>query len=384
MAFLTGIRICSSQEMREIDQIAEREYNVDTQILMENAGKSCLQVLLDKYPHAGRTTEILIFTGKGNNAGDAFTLARHLLCLERRVRIFHLNPSNKYVGVTQKNFEILKHMRAKLTFIETISDLESFFKSSIGPFTIVDGILGTGLKGNVDGIFYDVIEMINKQKYNEVVSIDIPSGVNGDTGQIYGTSILATLTISLGFPKLGHFLPPGAARRGDLVNVDISLPPKFRKEGDQFLLTKAPLSVLIKERDRYGHKNSFGHTLLIGGSAGRLGAIAMAAQACHRMGTGLVTVATWDDCFQTLFTKLPVETMSIPIKVTENEIEFYKRNLDFYTSIVVGPGLGVSDQGKLIIRELLKTYRGPMVIDADALNIISEYKLDEFLRGRLE
>ena len=242
--------------------------------------------------------------GKGNNAGDAFVVGRHLLCADHKVRVFHLETESGYKGATLKNFRILKALRAKLVHLENSAELQAFFSSGAGPHSIIDGILGTGLTRDLEGIFYEVVEAINEhvqaQDVAEVISLDIPSGVSGDTGAIHGTSIQASLTISFGYPKLGHFLPPGAGRRGELVNVDISLPPRFLREGDKFLLGKAPMGALLKERDRYGHKNSFGHTLLIGGSPGRLGAITMSARACHKMGTGLVTAATWDDGFNTL------------------------------------------------------------------------------------
>jgi hydroxyethylthiazole kinase-like uncharacterized protein yjeF len=379
---LTPMRICSSAEMRELDQIAERDYGIEANLLMENAGRAATQILLEKFPNAGRDTEIIVFAGKGNNAGDAFVVARRLLCLERRVRVFHLQGAAGYKGGTLKNFEILKRMKAKLTHIETTSDLQEFFNSSPGPFTIIDGILGTGLKADIEGIFYEVVEIINAQNSSEVIALDIPTGVSGDTGSIHGTSILANLTISFGYPKLGHFLPPGAARRGELINVDISLPPQFRKEGNKFLLMKTPMSALIKERDRYGHKNSFGHTLLVGGSPGRIGAIAMAARACQKMGTGLVTVASWLDSFETLLVKLPDETMAVPLHLEGPEYELYKASLNSYSSIVVGPGLGQRPEGKHLLEEILTNYQGPVVFDADALNLISEYKLFDYLKSR--
>jgi NAD(P)H-hydrate epimerase len=266
--------------------------------------------------------------------------------------------------------------------LETIADLQQFFQSSPGPFTIVDGILGTGLKSSLEGLFYDVVETINALNCHEVIALDIPTGVSGDTGAIQGTSILANFTISFGFPKLGHFLPPGAARRGELLNVDISLPPRFRKEGDKFLLMKNPMSALLKERDRYGHKNSFGHTLLIGGSPGRVGAISMAARACHKMGTGLVTAATWKDCFDTLLAKIPNETMAVPLHLEGKEYENYKENLPTYSSIVIGPGLGLRPEGKLLLEEVLSSYPGPVIIDADALNLIGDHKLHAHLVNR--
>ena len=337
---LHPLRICTNSEMKEIDAIAENEFDLSSGLLMENAGRAAAQIILEKFPNAGRDSEILVFAGKGNNAGDAFVVARRFLCLERRLRIFHLCPEDKYTGATQKNFEILKKLKAKLTHLDAISDFQEFLKNSTGPFLIVDGIFGTGLKSGLEGLFHDVVETIN-QMNTDVVSLDIPSGVSGDTGDIHGTCILATLTISFGFPKLGHFLPPGAPRRGELMNVDISLPPRFRREGKKFLLTKAPMSALLKERDRYGHKNSFGHTLLLGGSPGRVGAIVMAAKATHKMGTGLVTAATWPDSFEALSAKMPPETMGFPLHLSGPEYHVDKGQLPNYSSVVVGPGLGL-------------------------------------------
>lgn len=379
----SSLRICNNAEMRELDRIADQEYGLDATLLMENAGRAAAQVLLEQIPHAGRTTEVLVFAGKGNNAGDAFVVARRLICLERRVRIFHFDADGRYKGAVGRNFEILRKLKARLTLLENPGELKAFFDSSPGPFTIVDGILGTGLKGGLEGIYYDVVELINQVGAQDVVSLDIPSGVSGDTGAVQSSSIQATLTISFGFPKLGHFLPPGATRRGRLVNVDISLPPRFRREGDKFLLMRGPLSDILKKRDRYGHKNAFGHTLLVGGSPGRVGAIAMAARACHKMGTGLVTAATWEDSFEILSMKLPAETMVVPLRLSGPEYELYKRSLNStYSSVVVGPGLGLRPEGRQVVEELLGIYQGPMVVDADALNLIADHRLFDALVKR--
>ena len=372
--------------MREIDLVSERDFGIEALLLMENAGRAAAQVVLEKYPRTGNGTEVLVFAGKGNNAGDAFVLARRFLGLDLKVRIFHLESEAGYQksdrDATYKNFIILKKMKAKLIHLERSVDLQEFFDSSPGPFTIIDGILGTGLKSNLEGIFYEVVEIINNINCPEVVSLDMPTGVNGETGAVHGASILASLTVSFGFPKLGHFLPPGATRRGDLVNVDISLPPQFAKEGKQYLLMRSPMSALLKERDRYGHKNSFGHTLLVGGSPGRIGAIAMSARACHKMGTGLVTAATWRDSFEGLMSKIPLETMAVPLALTGPEYDAHRNSLAGYSSIVVGPGLGMRQDSKQLVKELLIHYHGPMVIDADALNIISDHKLHENLVKR--
>jgi NAD(P)H-hydrate epimerase len=377
-----NLRICTAAEMREIDRLAEVEFGIDAMILMENAGRSAAQILLEKWPHAGRTNEILVFAGKGNNAGDAFVVARRLIALDRRVRVFHLEEPARYRGPVLKNFEILKKMKAKLTYIEAVGELDEFFGRSPGPFTIVDGILGTGLKGPIEGLFYDVVECLNALRCPEVLALDIPTGVSGDTGAVHSASIQATLTVSFGFPKMGHFLPPGAGKRGELINVDISLPARFRREGDKFLLMRGPLARLLRERDRYGHKNAFGHTLLLGGSPGRLGAIAMAAGACHKMGTGLVTVGTWEDSFDPLLIKLPNETMAFPVKVSGESLDAYKRALPTYSSVVIGPGLGLRPDGRRVMEELLTSYQGPVVIDADGLNLIADHGLHGLLQAR--
>lgn len=375
------LRICSNEEMRKIDKEAETEFLISTATLMENAGRAATDVLLERYPDAGTATEIIVFAGKGNNAGDGFVLARRLMCLEKRVRVFHLQAASQYTGIVKQNLEILMRMKAKLVPLDQIQDLESFFKSSVGPFTAVDALVGTGLRGSLSGLYYEVVQLMN-QTSREVISLDIPSGVNGDSGSIQGTSALADLTVSFGFPKLGHFLPPGATRRGTLVNVDISLPPKFRKDGKKFLLTPEPLSKLIKDRDRYGHKNSFGHSLLIGGSPGRLGAISMSARACHKMGTGLVTVGTWNDSMQPLLAKIPDETMAVSIEFEGEAREEVRRTLSQYSSIVVGPGLGLRPDGKKLLEDLLHSYNGPLVIDADALNLVSEHGMHSIIAGR--
>lgn len=376
------IRICTAEEIRAIDHRAGTEFGLSTEILMENAGVAAVEVLLECYPQAGIDSEVLVFAGKGNNAGDAFVLARRLISLDRRVRVFTLAPESAYSGASLKNYQVLKAIKAKMAQVERVGDLATFFQSSSGPFVAVDGIFGTGLKGNLEGLFFDVVELLN-HSVPEIFSLDIPSGVDSDTGAIRGTSIMASATVSFGFPKLGHFLPPGAGRRGVLTHVDISLPPQFRKEGSQFLLTRGPLNAMLSKRDRYGHKNSFGHTLLIGGSPGRLGAIVMAARACHRIGTGLVTVATWEDCLPTLMAKLPDETMALPLRLSERDLESYKNDgLAAYSSVVVGPGLGMRPEGKRMLQELLQHYPGPVVLDADALNLVADHGLHDHLVSR--
>jgi len=374
------LRICNNQEMRTLDKIAETEMGIGPILLMENAGRAASEIIVREYPQAGVHDEILVFAGKGNNAGDAFVVARQLLGLGRRVRVFHLVRENEYKGATAENFKILSRMKAKLVYLPEAQDLEAYFQASSESKLAIDGIIGTGLKGDLEGNFYEVIELINKY-VDQIVSLDIPTGVNGDSGMVQGNAIQASMTISFGFPRLGHFLPPGANFRGKLVNVDISLPHRFSSEGDKFLLQAKIVARKILRRDRYAHKNTFGHVLLVGGSLGRTGAIAMATRAALRSGAGLATAATWSDAMSLLCHQLPIEAMTMGIP-EEGLYHQYQKQLNEFSAIVIGPGMGNRKEARGLLEYILGHYQGPIVIDADALNLIAEHQLHDLCRNR--
>lgn len=375
------LRICNNQEMRMLDKIAETEMGIGPILLMENAGRAASEIVVQEYPRAGLDDEILVFAGKGNNAGDAFVVARQLLGLGRKVRIFHLVKEADYKGATAENFKILSRMKAKLVYLPEAQDLEAYFEASPQVSIAVDGIIGTGLKGDLEGNFYEVVELINKH-VDEIVSLDIPTGVNGDSGMVQGIAIHASMTVSFGFPRLGHFLPPGANFRGKLVNVDISLPHRFSSEGDKFLLQAKIVARKILRRDRYAHKNTFGHVFLVGGAPGRTGAIAMATRAALRAGAGMVTTASWADAMPTLATQLPIEAMSLSIPEDEKMLHHYEEQLNQFAAVVIGPGLGNRKETKRMVEYILTRFKGPVVLDADALNVISEFKMHELCKSR--
>ncbi|NDG83872.1 MAG: NAD(P)H-hydrate dehydratase [Proteobacteria bacterium] len=375
------LRICTNQEMRLLDKTAETEMGIGPVLLMENAGRAACEIIVREYPDAGIEGEIIVFAGKGNNAGDAFVVARQLLGLGRKVRVFHLIPGSEYKGATAENFKILQRMKAKLAQITEAQELEAFLSQARAPDLAIDGIIGTGLKGDLEGHFYDVVELINRN-FNEIVSLDIPTGVSGDSGQVQGIAIEASLTISFGFPRLGHFLPPGATFRGKLVNVDISLPHRFSVEGDKFLLQAKTVAKKIVRRDRYAHKNTFGHVLLVGGSPGRTGAISMATRAALRTGAGLVTVASWSESMPSLLSQLPEEAMTLSIPENERNYDRYLDQLGQFSSVVIGPGMGNRPESKRLVEILLGYYQGPIVLDADALNLVAEHQLHSLCQNR--
>ena len=193
------IPVVTAEQMRVADAAALAGTE-DDWVFIRRAGHATAEVARTMMGGA-YARRVVVIAGKGNNAGHAFVVARRLMALERRVRVFHLDNGSQYRGATARNYEILKKMKAKLTPIENAGELEDFFRTTNGPFTAVDGILGTGLKGDIEGIFYDVVRLINEH-VEEIVALDIPTGVSGDTGAIHGAAIQASHTVSFGFPKI--------------------------------------------------------------------------------------------------------------------------------------------------------------------------------------
>lgn len=375
------MRVVTAREMRDIDELAIRKFKVPSIVLMENAGVRAAEVVAKKHEELGYNSEILIFAGKGKNGGDALVVCRQLVAMGKRVRLFLLHDFNAYKDEAKQNLEMLLEQKIRPLVLDNVGPLEEFFASANGPFLCVDGLLGIGFKGPLAGLFADVVDIINA-KTQYVIALDIPSGVDATTGQVIGQAIYADLTIAFGFAKIGHFIVPGVIHRGELQVVDISLPSSFRRDGNIHALSKDNVAPLLRRRDRYGHKNSFGHTLIFGGKKGQLGAISMAARACLRVGTGLVTVMTWEDAYEQLLARVDDELMCYPLKLEEKRYAEYKDEVQDFSSVVVGPGMGTSERAQKVLGDFIDYYRGPLVIDADGITMLAQPELRQKLHGR--
>lgn len=375
------MRVVTGREMRDIDELAQSKFKIPSIVLMENAGLRAAEIVARRHSELGYVSEILVFAGKGKNGGDALVVARQLAAMGKRVRLFLLHSFDDYKGESKQNLEILLEQKIRPIVLDNVAPLEEFFHSATGPFLCVDGLLGIGFKGPLAGLFADVVDILNA-KIDYMVSLDIATGVDATTGQVIGQAIYADLTIAFGFAKVGHYIAPGAVQRGELVVVDISLPQAFRKDGSIHALAKENVAPLLKRRDQYGHKNSFGHTLLFGGSKGKLGAIALAARACLRSGSGLVTVVTWEDAYEQLLARVEDELMCMPLSLEEKRYADYKSQVHYYSSVVVGPGMGTDERAAKVLGDFIDYYRGPLVIDADGITLLAQADLREKLHGR--
>lgn len=377
------MRVVTAKEMHDIDDLAIRKFKIPSIVLMENAGARTADIVAAKHNELGYNTDILVFAGKGNNGGDALVTARQLVAKGKRVRLFLLNSFEAYKNEAKINLDILLEQKLRPVVLDNVGPLEEFFASAAGPFLAVDGLLGIGFKGPLSGLYADVVDLVNA-KTDYCIALDIPTGVDATTGAVIGQAIYADLTIAYGFGKIGHYIAPGAQHRGELKVVDIALPMRFHREGVIHAIDANNMAPLLKKRDRYGHKNSFGHTLLIGGSRGKLGAISMAAKACLRVGTGLVTVASWEDCFEQLMARVDDEIMCMGLSFDEKRYNEYKQEVQEYSSIVIGPGMGLCERAQKVLSDAIDFYRGPLVIDADAITLLSHDRIRNKLLSRKE
>ncbi len=356
--------------MRQLDRRTIEEYGVPGEILMERAGINAAEVIIEWLAmldhHARR---VIILTGKGNNGGDAYVVARRLYELtDLNIVILALYPPAELTG------EALLH--ANKTLEETpIKVTEEFKRDIFKPGdVIIDGLLGSGVKGELRPPYDRVIKTVNQLNL-PVASLDIPSGMNADDGS--GDSIRADLTITIGLPKVGLATAEAVAKCGRLRLVDIGIPASYIAEAESdFDITFAcDVQPFFSRLPNNAHKNSCGRVLVIGGSCQYTGAPFLTARAALRGGAGLVTLALPQsvknyqcDCQALIIRHLPDNGLGY---FDAKSIAEIKELIARHDVIVIGPGLGHQRCLIEFIGAVCQTDK-PLVIDADALNIIAE------------
>jgi hydroxyethylthiazole kinase-like uncharacterized protein yjeF len=365
------MKVVTAEEMRKIDRETIEGFGIPGIVLMERAGLAVSSKIKEL---VGRK-RVLVVSGSGNNGGDGLVVARHLHNEGWDVKVFLTARPEDLKG------DALLQYKAALNFgvnIQPVKELFTNYSSLIARHSIiVDALLGTGLSKNVTGILSDVIKLINKID-NPVFSVDIPSGISSDNGQVMGEAVKAEYTVTFGLPKRGHLLYPGAEYSGKLFIEDIGFPEELiRSEKCKVeLLEKNVVSALIHERHKYSHKGDYGHVLVVAGSRGKTGASLMAARACLRTGAGLVTIGIPEslaDIFQSRVTEemtliLPDKgDGTLSEKASNKILDFLNKTADL---LAIGPGIGVSNETNKLMKTLIRNSLAPMVIDADGINSI--------------
>lgn len=377
--------LVTASEMQGMDRKTIEEFGLPGRVLMENAGKGATQIFLKRFdPLSSRKVGIL--AGRGNNGGDGFVIARYLAQKGLGVTVFLLAHRSRVRGDAAENLALLKSLDILVVELPDQKSFSTSIKINIlHQDILVDAILGTGLKSDVKGYFKKIIEFVNGLN-KPVFSVDIPSGLNSDTGQPCGVCVRAHTTATFAYPKTGHILCPGADYSGNLEVVDIGIPLHVAEEVSpgQHLLTPEMIRSYIQPRPSDAHKGNAGHLLVIAGSEGKTGAAAMTAVSAMRVGAGLVTLGIPRSLNRILETQL-VEVMTCPLPETatgaldEFSFDTIQTLLDKKKCLAIGPGLGTSIGTGKLIHKILRQGRITIVIDADGLNHLAEHI--ELLKG---
>jgi len=274
------MKIATREIVREIDRLTIQKYGIPGLILMENAGRATADVLLDNFAYAQK---VAIFAGGGNNGGDGFVIARHLISEGLDVDTYIVSDPKKYKGDALTNYKTLKNLDGNI--VELKDNLRKYKQADV----IVDAIFGTGLDREVTGFYKKVIDFINTQGV-PTIAVDIPSGLDSNSGYPLGTAVLADITVTFVLPKLGISIYPGVEFAGEIYVADITTPKFLEDEIPYELLTSESVDGILAPRYGDTNKSTYGHLFILAGSPGKSGAAALAALGAQKSGTGLVTV----------------------------------------------------------------------------------------------
>ncbi len=369
------MRVLSAAQMQELDQKTIKEIGLPGPVLMENAGQGAARLIDERYRHL-YPGQAVVISGKGNNGGDGYVIARSLLQRGWQVRTLVLADDAAVEGDARLNLEILRQVRGEILFAPDDDSLSTALSRCRGARLLVDALFGTGLSSNVRGRYGRAIAWMNEQSA-PIAAVDIPSGLDATTGRILGCCVQADLTVTFALPKIGHVVYPGVDQVGVLETVDIGI-PAFLLEGQtpaQILVDGEFARHLLPPRPSDGHKGTFGHLLIIGGSTGKSGAVALAADSAVRSGAGLVTAAVPKGIHDILEVKL-TEPMTVSLPEVDGAAGV--EALDALTAawqdkqaLAVGPGLGQNEEVQELVRHLVRDCDLPLVIDADGLNALA-------------
>lgn len=365
------MRIVTHAEMKELEKIAQTKFHFPEKLIIENVALLGAKAIVNKLGAEIHLGELIFMIGKGFNGGTGLAIARHLASMGHSSRAFLLFEEKDCSLEVKDQLKIAETYGVKTTHIDEVTALEAYFQHNTAPKIIVDAIFGTGVRLPLSHFLYDVINLINQEKAY-TIALDIPTGVEGDSGLIQGNAIKADLTLAVGLPKLGYYQAEGALHVGEVEVIPSGLPKQIiNKSGDKFLIDKDLKDDLPPARNKFGDKKLFGHTLVIGGSHGLTGALVMTSTAALKVGAGLVTATTWEPQYQEFISRLIPEVMTGYIPHDQAKWGKLIKDLNKYDSIVIGPGLARSLRARALVLEILNNFSGPVVLDADAINVLN-------------
>jgi NAD(P)H-hydrate epimerase len=363
------MKVSLVNEMRNLDRRAIEEFDIAQEILMENAGQAAYFAILKEF--GIKHKNFVIFCGVGNNGGDGLVVARKIYSNGGEATIFILGDRSKFKGAAKRNFDIVNKLQMKVL---ELRDPSSAMETVKRADAIIDGIFGTGLDREVEREYKEVIDMINASQ-KTVFSIDIPSGIHGDTGHVMGTAVKANYTITFGLPKIGNLLYPGFELGGKLYVTHISFPPVLQNSGELKIATNDPEPIPARRKDT--HKGNYGKVLFIAGSSDYMGAPYFAALSFLKAGGGFSFLATPANVAASIGNK-GSEIVFVPQKNTTSGsigLENKQQLLQFSEKVdmvVIGPGLSLNKETQTMVRELSAEFRKPLLIDGDGITAVAD------------
>ncbi|RIV24858.1 NAD(P)H-hydrate dehydratase [Fibrisoma montanum] len=363
------MKILNVDQIRALDQATIQYEPIAPLNLMERAAQGFVEWFVARYLN---TAPIKIFCGLGNNGGDGMAIARLLLERQYSLEIYVVRYAPRESDDFMHNHRRLKLITEQISYIELSTDIPAIRHNEI----VIDAILGSGLSRPAEGIVRSTIEAINRAPAT-VISVDIASGLYADRPNHSDDVIIEPdHTVTFQLPKLAFVLPRNGRYVGEWHLVNIQLNKRYidLAPTPYYYTTPHEARLLLHKRDRFSHKGTFGHALLLVGSYGKIGAAVLASRACLRSGVGLLTVQVPRCGYSVLQTAVP-EAMCRPdghqyVLTGQSEVE--SPAPAEYSTVGLGPGIGKAPETLTMLRELLPTLKKPVVIDADALNLLAE------------
>lgn len=353
------LKVLNSEQIRQADQFTIKNEPIASLDLMERASETFVDWFLRQFPEGSL---VRIICGTGNNGGDGLVIARLLLEYNFEIEVFVVGDPKKGSRDFQINYELVQNF-LKPVRLTSEKKFPVFTKNEI----LIDAMFGSGLSRPVKGIYAKLIEHINNSPCDRIAAVDIASGLGSNEyfkgGEVLGVSH----TVSFQVPKLSLMLPQNEAYAGEVFIEDIGLNQEFISalESNHLLVTLEFVRSILKERPIFSHKGKLGKVLLYAGSAGKMGAAILAAKACKRAGVGLLSMYVPES--ENVIAQLGVpEAMAICYSGSSEQTDFHD-----FDCMGVGPGIGVNDTSRNRLEAILKNAKGPMVLDADALNLMS-------------
>lgn len=366
------MRVVTGREMQAIDKEAIEKFGVLSLELMERAGAEVARAA-QRMLSGGVGKNVVVVAGKGNNGGDGFVTARRLHETGLKVKLFLLSPPEALTGDASAKYQMVKDVLESTSLNE--ENLSTLTQALDQADLIIDAIFGTGFSGRVEAFPEEIIRLINQSKA-PVLSVDIPSGVEADTGKVNDSAVRADETVTFGLPKLGEVIYPGAEFSCKLSVVDIGFPPEvLKREGKLDFPRIEEMASLLPRRKPEAHKRECGQILVLAGSVGFTGAATLTCRAAMRAGAGIVTLGIPQSLNDILEVKL-TEEITHPLPETRDRTlsarayEEIVRISTAFDVLAVGPGLSRNEETATLVFRLLDSISLPMVLDADGLNVL--------------